>query len=313
MAGLVVQNFRVRSLSIESLSIFWEIEPTAEDVLDYRFQLSRSESPEGPYSVISPELTDAYMFVDNRVMVGHKFRKYFYKLSVRNLLTGSSAEFGPVSQDAQPDLIAEEVRRHAGLLMREFVGRRCWVLPARTFGTRCAHCWDFDLKKSIKSNCRSCFDTSFFRGYLPPIESFVQIDPSPKVSQETNVGRIQPANTTARLSYFPPLKVDDLIIEPENIRWRVTQVSSTQRLRAVLHQEVQLHQINKPDIAYAVDFNFGTQTLKTPDGEVQEPIRLEDLELAGSRNFTNPQNLEGFENEEIPSIFNLYPSTYPRQ
>ena len=127
---------------------------------------------------------------------------------------------------------------------------------------------------------------------MSPIESWIQIDPSPKTEQQTGVGSLQQSNTTMRMANYPPLKPRDLVIEPENRRWRVVQVNQTERLRAGVHQEVQLHEIPPGDIEFGIPLNLDNA--------------LRDLWLSPSRNFSNPHNLEAFEKDEIPRIFSLY-------
>lgn len=299
---LKIREFYVRSLDIDLNSLTWELVDTSEDVLDYSFQVQRSEGAAGPFSNISEPFQDKYSFVDNILRTGHRWRKYFYQLLCTNIQTSETRTFGgpdglPVTQDPDPDLIALELRRHMQLLFREFAGRRCWVLPVRTFGQRCS-CWNQTLRQKTRSGCQLCYDTSFVRGYFSPIESWVQMDPSPKTEQNTNVGAQQQSNTTARMAYFPPLKPRDILVEPENRRWRVVQVNQTEQGRAAVHQEVQLHEVPPKDIEFAVPL------------VLQEA--LSDLWLNPSRNYYNPQNLEAFMDAEIPSIYSLYTSTYAK-
>jgi hypothetical protein len=308
---ITVRNVRVRSLSISYQEIVWETESTSEDILDYTFQVLRSEAPAGPFEPISPPMEDQFLFVDNHIRVHNKWRQWHYVIRVTHKASGDYKDFGPVSHSADPDLIAEELRKHFNLLMREFAGRRCWVLPVRTFGQRCPGCFNTTLKSRTRSGCHLCFDTGFVRGYHTPIEAFFQFDPSPKANQQTNLGEVQQQNTTGRMGYFPPLKPKDVIIEPENRRWRVTQVSSTQRLRVVVHQEVQLHEIPKGDTEFLLNLNLGTGEVKTSQGTTIKPIELRDLWLAGSRNYSNPHTLEAFERDEFPEVAALYGSTYP--
>lgn len=309
MSRLQVKHITVRSLSVDFNEISWEIVPTSEDVLDFTFQILRSEAAMGPWEEISTEFEDRYFFIDNRLKIHNRYRQFHYLIRVRHKPTDKTEDFGPAQREAEPDLIATEVRRHINLLMHEFVGRRCWLLPKRTFGQRCGSCFNDTLKARVKSGCRTCFDTGFVRGYHSPIEIWIQFDPSPADEQQTNIGQLQQNNTTARVGYFPPFKVKDVIIEPENHRWRVSQVNSTQRLRAVVHQEVQLHEIPASDSEYLVDINFGTGVVKTAFGEEVKPITLRDLFLSGARNFTNPHTLENFQDEEIPAIYSLYGPT----
>lgn len=306
-----VEKVRVRSLSVAHLHVSWEVASTAEDLLDYTFQVLRSEAAAGPWTPLSPEMQDRFFFVDNRIKGFNSYRQHHYLIRVKHRPSGETKDFGPTAPGGEPDLQATEIRKHINLLMREFVGRRCWILPIRTFGQRCPSCFNTALKTRVRSGCRTCFDTGFVRGYMSPIESFIQFDPNPKNNQPSNIGDQQQSNTTARMGFFPPLKPKDVIIEPENRRWRVVAVSSTQRLRAVIHQELQLHEIPTGDSEYLIEINLGTGTMTTCDGAEQQPLDLQELFLAGSRNFTNPQNLSNFEDEEIPSIFSLYPTTYP--
>jgi hypothetical protein len=291
-----VQKLRVRSLDVDFHEVSWEIGSTTEDIFDYTFQLLRSEGPEGPYDVLTPEMEDRYLFIDNVISRGHNYREYYYKLRTKHKASQVTKDHGPVYNVAEPDLWAIEVRKHANILMREFAGRRCWVFPVRTFGQRCG-CWSVTLGKRTRSGCVTCFDTGFVRGYMSPIEAWLQIDPNPKAEQNTSVGPIQQEVTTLRMGYWPPLKPRDLIVEGENVRHRANQISFTQKSRAVLHQEVAVYQIPKTDIEYKLEFDIGAA--------------LKDIWLSPSRNFTNPQCLETFKDEEIPDILSLYGSTYP--
>ena len=295
---LDIEDLLVRSLDLDFHEITWRVGNTSIDVLDYTFEVLRSESPNGPFDVLTVPFEDRYVFIDNVLQVAHRWRKYYYLLRVTQKASGETKDFGPVAKEPDPDIIARELRRHMNLLFREFAGRRNWILPARTFGQRC-ECWNPVLQKRSRSGCFLCFDTGFVRGYLSPIETWVQIDPSAKGDQHTNVGKIQPVNTTARLGYYPQVKPGDLIIEPENRRWKVVTVSQTEQSRALVHQEIQIHEVPLRDIEFRVPLNLD--------------IALKDLWLSPSRNFSNPQSLEAFENEEIPNIAALYPTTYPRQ
>ena len=304
-----VEKIRVRSLSVDYYEVSWQVASTSEDIFDYTFQVLRSEAPAGPWTPMSEEFQDRYFFIDNRIKHFNGYRQHHYLIRVKNRQTEETQDFGPASPGAEPDLVATEIRKHINLLMREFVGRRCWVLPVRTFGQHCPDCFNSALKARTKSGCRLCYDTSYVRGYMTPIESWMQYDPNAKANQQTNLGELQQSNTTVRMGFFPPLKPKDVIIEPENRRWRVVQVSSTQRLRAVVHQEVQIHEIPKSDSEYLIDIDLGTGQVGSC-GEAGTPLNLNDLFLGGSRNFTNPHNLDNFEDEEIPGIFSLYPTTY---
>jgi hypothetical protein len=291
--SIEITQLKVRSLDRNLMEISWQVKSTQEDILDYQFQVLRSESPSGPFDNISVPFQDEYLFIDNAIWVGDRWRMLHYLVRVIYVPTGETKDFGPVTQEAEPDLIALELRRHMQLLFHEHAGRKCWVLPIRTFGARC-ECWDDRLQKKTRSRCELCFDTGFVRGYLSPIEVWMQVDPSPKTNQVTNNGAFQQSNTTARVGYYPPLRPNDLIVEPENRRWRVIQVNQTEQGRAAVHQELQLHEIPPRDIEYAVPLILADA--------------LADVWFSPPRNFTMPTNLQNVENTDILDPLSIYPA-----
>lgn len=294
---LRIKDFRVRSLTIDNNELSWKVEDSYQDALDFTFHVLRSESPEGPFEDLTPNgFKDRYLFIDNSIPTAHRWRQLFYRVRVVQDSTQEFEESGSETREPEPDLIALEIRRHFQLLLREHAGRRAWVLPVRTFGTRCS-CFDANQKKKIRSGCRLCWDTTFVRGYLSPIEVFIDVNPSAKAQQDMTVGSTHQSNTTARLGYYPPIKPRDLIIEAENRRWRVGRQTQTEHVRASLQQMFELHEIPPSDVEYGIP--------------LQTDTALRDMFLSPSRNFTNPHNLENFGNEEIPGIFSLYRSSYP--
>ena len=285
MPTVRVTSLRVRSFDLDHLDIFWEIAPVIgpkrdEDphtIFDYDFYVLRSgDSPLGPYEQIAGPFRDQYMLRDMQVHLLHKWRQYFYKIRVVHRPTGEEELFGPSSSDEpEQDLIAAEIIRQEDLLFREFTGRKCWLFIARTFGPRCT-CWDPVLSRRTRSSHALCFDTGFLGGFMSPIEVYVQIDPQGKNMNATSLGEMQPNDSSARMISFPPVSPHDILVETENLRWRVISSACTERLRSVVHQELRIHGIPKGDIEYALPMNVALQNLTT----------------AANRNFTNPQNLE---------------------
>lgn len=288
-----VQNLKVRSISVDFNEISWEVDAFTIDVLDFTFQVLRSEGPEGPWDAISPAFEDQYIFLDNAVTTQHRYRQWFYLVRVTKKSTGQFWDSAAESNGQDVDLIAGELRTHINLLMREFVGERCWVLPVRTFGTRCSACYSTTLRNKTRANCRTCWDTSFVRGYMRPIEAWISFDPSPNAEQFTPVGKFQQNDTTARMGYWPPLKPGDLIVASATVqRWVVTQANQTTHVGTPVHQEIQIHEVPQSSIVY--------------DIPIETCAELRDLFLKPERQFTNPTQLGALDDEAYNGIFNLY-------
>lgn len=280
---LNVVEFRAQSFDLDHVDLFWKVadyytnQPTDEMILAYTFQVLRSESPAGPWDPLTKPFQDQYYFRDASPALLHKWRSLYYILRVTDQRTNEVKDFGPTAQLPEPDLIALEIMRQEDVLFREFAGRKCWLYPVKTFGPKCI-CYDRVKGKRTRSNCVTCYDTGYLGGYLAPIECYVQIDPSANANQKTPLGQQQMNNTAARLISFPPVSPDDILIEAENKRWKVVTVATTSRLRAVVHQEITIHEIPKGDVEYKIPVNVSTLT---------------NMQASAERNFTNPQNTDG--------------------
>jgi len=273
---LRVTNLAVRSLDVDYLDLFWEVENTFEDPLDFTFVVERSESPLGPWDPVSEPFSDRYFFRDVVIPSFNRYRKLWYRIRVTRILDDKVAYSEIDTRGPEPDLIALEVRRQELLLFQEHIGRQVWIFPIRTFGQRCPACYDRVQRVRLKSACLTCYNTGFTRGFMDPIVSWVQIDPAVEVTQPGPLMQDQTQNATARLPWFPPLKTGDVIVEAENVRWAVNPVTTTQRLRAPLHQEVTIHHIPESDIEYRLPINIDS---------------LRELQPNPKRVFTNPHHL----------------------
>ena len=296
MSNFDFQNLRVRSLSADSLEVTWEIKDTVLDPYDFDWTIKRSESPEGPFDTLGGPFSDRYRFIDTRVNLQHRWRFYYYRIRSAKKSDPENVGYSKsTTQIAEPDLIAIEIQLLEQTVLREHIGRMCWLFPKRTFGQYCPHCMDIGKSgtyRKIRSNCPTCFDSQYVRGYLDPVQIWVQFDPSPKADQQIQTGSTQQVNTSARLGAYPMLKPDDVLVEHENRRWRVVRVATTERLRAPVHQEITLHEISKSDVEFALPVNVDDLTALEPSAE---------------RNFSRPQNLEAATNEEdILAVLTAY-------
>lgn len=284
---ITVSKLQVKSLDVDRLDVYWEIEDTPLDPYDYTFTVERSESPKGPFVQVSEAFSDRYHYRDIIVHLFSKWRKYWYRIKVVRKSDSVTDYSDAVTQEPRPDLIAQEIRRLELIAFREHIGRQVWVFPRRTFGQRCPDCYDPVVKKKLRGSCHTCYDTSYVRGYLDPIASLIQIDPSPRHTEVMPIAETQQQNTTARAPYFPPLRPRDIIVEAENRRWRIERATPTERLRAVLHWELVIHEVPKTDIEYKLPINIAD---------------LEGLEPSPGREFTNPHNLQATDESEWLSL-----------
>jgi len=256
---LELTEVQCRSLELSRMFLTWEATGT-EDPLDYDIYVERADSPGGAWTTLtSVPLVDSYIFVDSQPGLLHTWNQLFYRLRAVHRASSETAYFPrvPVRLQARPPLDALEMSRQELVLLKEFTGRKCWLFKRRTFGLKCPECWDRFSQRKTKSNCRTCWSTGWMGGYHNPIEFYCQIDPTGQAAQIVPpVGETHQENTTARTIFFPPIDVRDLIVEAENKRWRVHTRSTTERARAPVKQELQIHRIPEGDMEYAIPLNL---------------------------------------------------------
>ena len=296
--NLEVTRFVVRSLDVRRRELSWEITDTYADPRDFTLQVLRSESPSGPFDPVSPEFEDRYLFVDADIPVGDHSRILWYKLRIKAKATNTVTETAVAAVEPEADLAAQYIRRVQMTGLTQVFGRQVWLFKKRTFGMRCPSCFDRDTGQRTRSMCLSCFDTGFLRGYMDPIEVWMQIDPTPKNHEVRDMQTVQVNVATSRMGFYPNVSPGDVVVEAENKRWRVMPgVQQSERLRAVVHQELTLRQIQEGDIEYKLPINLDRA--------------LRDIQPSPGRMFTMPLDVNAAVDERIPNIFAYYPETYP--
>lgn len=255
---LQIANIRVRSLTPRHLEVSWEVALTFEDVLDYSLRIMRSESSEGPYDYVSEAFEDKYLYIDSRVdLETRQHRRWYYKIEVTKKSDSATALYGPSDRAPKADDLATEMRRQAQLKFQRAAGRKCWLFPIRTFGQRCPTCFDKVTGTSQLTNCPTCYNTLFARGYNTPIEVWVQFEPTAlKETAAGGVRREASIGAVAHIGYYPRVKHGDMLVEPENRRWIIDTVGYHERLRAVLWQDIFLMECELGDVHYEVPVNF---------------------------------------------------------
>lgn len=255
---LELYRIRVRSLTPRHLEVSWEVQSLFEDPLDYTMRVMRAEAEEGPYDYVSDAFEDKYLYIDSRVdLETRQHRRWYYKIEVTKKSDSSTAVFGPSDRAPRADLVATELRRQAQLRYQKISGRQCWLFPVRTFGQRCPTCYDRETGESQRSNCPTCYNTTYSRGYHTPVEIWAQFEPTP-VKADAAGGVRREANTggLVHIGYYPRAKKGDLIVEPENRRWIVDAVGNSERLRAVVRQDLYVMELELGDVRFEVPVNF---------------------------------------------------------
>jgi hypothetical protein len=281
---LEVINIRVRSFDLSYLDVYWDIKPSFEDILNFDFVVEKSRSEFGPYRDVHNPVINSFHIRDNTVKGQHSFyNKLWYRVRVRNRETGeeeSWPKLGGAKLAALPDLAALEMARINNLKLKEFSGRKVWIFPKKTSGQRCPICFDEVSQRRLRSSCLNCFDTGWVGGYNAPVESYGMVITPNEATTHAPFGDMQTENTSILLGNYPELFEGDIIIEAENIRWRVgSNIGKVNKARALVRQQAPIHHIPKSDMEYSLPMNLGADEIR-------------ELQASPERNYTNPQTLE---------------------
>jgi hypothetical protein len=253
---------RLDATSLEYIDVSWTIPSTAKSTLAYKFTVLRGESPAGPFDPVTDALVDRFHIRDYIAPRKMAWRNLDYV--VRLSYGDESTESDPVALQARPPLDALEMIRLNSLLFREFTGRPTLIYQLRTFGERCAVCYDAVTQRRLVANCAHCYGSSFARGYHYPIYAYVQISPETRAPQPTETILTQQATTQARMSIYPIVKAGDLLVELEGARWRVQNVQFTERLRAPVQQILAITRVPEGDVEYKLPVNWDASVQTSP-------------------------------------------------
>lgn len=255
--------FDTRALLLprQGVHLQWGVEPEATDLDTVEVEVQRSESPSGPWTrlqVVDPE--DVFAFTDRTVPWHPKNFEVYYRL--RGVLRTSGepvTDCLPFGFQGSLPLDAVEIIRQHHILLRgvnghePLTGIKATVYKRRTFGARCRVCTDEATGRVVISQCRACGGTGFRgSGYYDPMPVYMNFQPSPKMLQISNLGKLEDNETVAFTTNFPIMYPGDLVVEPNEAHWRVVHGDVTERKRVVVHQLLRLRQLDHNDVEYEV-------------------------------------------------------------
>jgi hypothetical protein len=249
-----LKNVKLESTDLEKISVQWEVESTSDNVFKYAFDVFRGESINGPFDKVAGPLYDTYKVSDNIAPRKMAWRNLYYVVRATNV-DGSFTESEPKSLNARLPFEALEMIRLQGLLLREYIGRPCIVYPKRTFGQRCT-CFDTLTQRRQVTSCYTCYNTGFIKGYHYPLMSYIAIGAFSKEKGVSESLIMNSAHVHAIMGIDPIVKSGDIVVEREGTRWRVQSVFTTERLRAPVHQEVDLVKISEGDIEFKLPISW---------------------------------------------------------
>jgi len=258
MKTIKITNFGIDGLTVKTYRLFWEINKLSLDtsINDYYFQIYRSGSIKGPWDIIAGEdkqFRDVYEYFDVNVLLHTPWPMYYYIIRLYDNDDKLVDETYPFTLEYPPDCIAKEIIYRNNLLLKQYNGVPVFALQERTFGDKCDNCWDPISMRPTKVDCEVCYGTGWKGGYFNPHLTLINFSPMVEQNTITPIGEMVADQLTAWTTNMPVFKVRDLLIDKRNVRYRVVNVNSTRKGRALVHQILTLALVTISEPAYLID------------------------------------------------------------
>jgi len=277
-------NLRIRAFDRGYLDIFWDLGSTFDDLNNYDIYVQKAEAEFGPYVDVSPALRAVEHFRDASVHGYTSFyQRIYYRLRIVKKSTSEEKivpDLGGARLEARPDLAALEIARHTNLRLKESEGRVIWIFQRKRSGQRCTTCFDRNTMRSRRADCPVCYGTTFIGGYHTPIKTYAQVLTPQEMTYHTQNGPVESLNSMIKIGNYPELSEGDVIIEAENVRWKVgTSINRIEKSRSLVRQQAPIHAIPVSDIEFSLPVKLSL-------------LEAGEFEASPQRNYTNPSNLE---------------------
>lgn len=268
-----VELTRLTEIYPNGVFVQWSVTGTSESG-DFLVDVYRSGSPEGPWTPLTVGAINIYNYYDifpitnpdavtESVNTLSVVRGIFYRVVV----TSPGSVVAEAVSDVAPrlkgrfKLIKRKMLRDQAVAYRRLNGTEIAILKRRRWGPRCPDCFDVITKEQLRSECTTCFSTSYAGGYYTPIvtvgrRTVLQRDQgmTPMNTTETNVAQFW-------LLDVPYVEVDDIIVGlRDGRRYKITKYHNTELQTVTVHQKVDVTEMPRSSIEYRITVD----TLRIP-------------------------------------------------
>ena len=235
----------------------WTVEDPDNVIL--QFEVLRSGSPGGPFEIISDILLDSvYFYTDTSPHNYGLTTRIWYRVKaiptsgVPNAVLSDPVSAGALARDTRAK-IARKARYDLGVGLQRLNGVEMYVLKRKRFGQRCSTCYNEETKDVVISHCAECYGTSFDGGYHTPLQVWGKFDPAVVHAAFDRSGDTEMAVHGITMQDYPEVEADDVLVERRtNRRFIVQKKVPTEASRIPVHQDLQVSELSRSAVEYAV-------------------------------------------------------------
>ena len=231
-------------------------------------EVSRSGSPEGPFTVVANKLQPSTFFYQDFAVA--KFglsQNIWYRIRVSSALNPDEKVLsapGTVEFRTQPHRfrLARKARRDLYVTLSRLNGSLYLLLKKKRFGPRCTTCFNEFTQDVVLSSCGECFGTSYQEGYHDPVSVWGKLDPTVIQQQFGTQGVSEMAMLGFVTLDYPMVDQEDILVEMQtNRRFIVKQKMQTQSSGIPVHQDLQLSELARTAVEYSIPVSLNNDTL----------------------------------------------------
>lgn len=241
---------------LDRVVITYEFEDTNENMSNYTLNLYKSYSGIDDSYFLQQSDIDFFRTEDWDVDLLDENIKYFYKIEFVNIETGEtelSKKFAMLKVK-EPDRWGHAIAAMEKVYLENVIRNpNMYLLKKIRSGGRC-FCFD-DIRMVSDPKCKLCYGTSYVGGYEKATPIKVNFANAEQYTQSFDLSNMQGEERSGLqlwTSNYPIIQAEDVLVDDDNIRWRITSVTPTTKGKFILRQILTIEMIQKTDIVYKV-------------------------------------------------------------
>lgn len=237
----------------------------------YKYNVYRSGGSEGPWTKLTDDLEDTYLFVDDtfpaptdRTQPGlfSIQRSIYYKVTVDHTTDGTAETIKNLEAglDQRRAGIIRKLRRDVVVMLRKGEGTEVAVFKRRWAGEKCT--CQTSTGMTTRSHCEKCLGTGIITGYWKPVYTYAKRSTAPVVTQIGSPGTIETRFLKVIMPDIPEVTaLDILVFLRDNKRYTIDQVNTTEIHTVTAHQELSVSELSHA----AVEFDLTADKWHRPE------------------------------------------------
>ena len=242
---------RVDKVTVRTAEISWtelprEYFPNKDSVA----LLQISDSPSSEFETLHEikQSTPPWFFQENSMLTTYRSPVLYYRIVFPDVDMRTQV----FSSEALPNYYGAEIaRRHAIQLKEGHAGNLMYLFIRRRLKERCPDCWDTLRGMRSKTNCPTCLNTGYLRGYYDPIGVYVSLSPESTTVRQPMDGTEITGQMQGWTTGYPRINMGDLLVDAKTREiWAITQCNMTTHKRVVTKQEFGIDHYDEDDATY---------------------------------------------------------------